>query len=129
MAGLTRGEEDLLERHELFLRSGQPRLLIMDVYLDGFVSVDGTDVADTHYDVDSAVGCKRALLQFRSAILESRVRKAVSKSEKGLDLASLIVAIANVDAFTVRNLQILTRPGVVSRGVFDALGESTLYNA
>ena len=104
MPRLARLEEDLLKRHELLLGPRQPRLLVVDVHLDGLGPVDGPDVADAQDDVDGAVGRERALLEFRAAVLEVGVREAVAKGEEGVDLAALVVAVADVDALAVEDL-------------------------
>ena len=128
VSGLARGQEDLLECHELLFWSWQPGLFVVDVHLDSFGPVDRTDVANAHDNVDSAVGRKRALLEFGSTVFEGCIREAVPESEKGIDLASFVVAVADINSFAVQDLQVLARPGVIRRSILDSLRESALWN-
>jgi len=50
----------------------------------------------------------------------------MAEGEQGLDIGALIVAIADEDALSVVDFEVLAGPVVVRRRILDALGESAL---
>lgn len=126
MAGFSGRKSNLFEGNKFLLWSGKSGPIVANINLDNLRAIDSASVANSHDDVDSSIFRENTLLEFGSAVLESRVRKTVSEGKEWLDLDSLVVPVADENTFTIYNLEVLPRPGVISRCILDPLRESAL---
>lgn len=73
----------------------------MNIDLNNFCPLAIADVRDSKRDFDLSADGERARGQFWSAILEGRIRKAVSEWEQRSNASAVIVPIPNIQIFSI----------------------------